>query len=293
MATVLQVAIHIRRFQTRRDSVIVCAMEEIDIEGKKYISTKQASEMTGYAKDYVGQLCREGRVPARQIGRSWYVLATAIKEHRFGVADAIKEEIPKTEVAVHKVGEVKKESAVEAWDKPHYEPEEPKYFPSLNKLTYKPIEPCVKDEVVESESTDTDKESAGAMDAMQQVWKEWFAHKENEESEVAIPTHKESATDKKPEIELEEEAHVPIRAVYSPEKQAHLPDNAPRAVVANREAMSARIGTEVALITRVLQAIFLMVALVSIILGALGTGLADKYISSNQVIEKLTGTTNL
>jgi hypothetical protein len=59
-------------------------MDEIIIEEKKYISSKQAAKITGYAKDYIGQLCREGRVSARLVGRNWYVLETAIQDHRFG-----------------------------------------------------------------------------------------------------------------------------------------------------------------------------------------------------------------
>lgn len=56
-------------------------MEELDIQGKKYISSKRASEITGYAKDYVGQLARAGKVPATRVGRSWYVDESAIQEH--------------------------------------------------------------------------------------------------------------------------------------------------------------------------------------------------------------------
>ncbi len=63
-------------------------MEEIVFDGKKYISSKLAAKLTGYAKDYVGQLCREGRVTARLVGRSWYVLEDSIKEHRFGVENS-------------------------------------------------------------------------------------------------------------------------------------------------------------------------------------------------------------
>ncbi|MHB1163603.1 MAG: hypothetical protein ACYCZZ_03760, partial [Minisyncoccota bacterium] len=62
-------------------------MDELLIEGKKYISSKQAAKITGYAKDYIGQLCREGRVSARLVGRSWYVLEAAIQDHRFGAVE--------------------------------------------------------------------------------------------------------------------------------------------------------------------------------------------------------------
>ncbi len=59
-------------------------MDELTLDGKKYLSSKGAAKITGYAKDYVGQLCREGRVTARLVGRSWYVLEDSIRAHRFG-----------------------------------------------------------------------------------------------------------------------------------------------------------------------------------------------------------------
>ncbi|MEK7613540.1 MAG: hypothetical protein AAB439_01525 [Patescibacteria group bacterium] len=56
-------------------------MDELDLQGKKYISSKRASELTGYAKDYVGQLARGNKVPATRVGRSWYVEQEAILKH--------------------------------------------------------------------------------------------------------------------------------------------------------------------------------------------------------------------
>ncbi len=56
-------------------------MDELDLQGKKYISSKRAAEVTGYAKDYVGQLARGGKVPATRVGRAWYVELDAIKRH--------------------------------------------------------------------------------------------------------------------------------------------------------------------------------------------------------------------
>ncbi|MFQ5541060.1 MAG: hypothetical protein ACE5F4_02340 [Candidatus Paceibacteria bacterium] len=56
-------------------------MEELDIQGKKYISSKRAAEVTGYAKDYVGQLARSGKIPATRVGRAWYVDEDTIKRH--------------------------------------------------------------------------------------------------------------------------------------------------------------------------------------------------------------------
>lgn len=56
-------------------------MDELVISGKKYISSKRASELTGYAKDYIGQLARGGKVPATRIGRAWYVDEIALTLH--------------------------------------------------------------------------------------------------------------------------------------------------------------------------------------------------------------------
>jgi len=56
-------------------------MEEIEIQGRKFISSKRAATITGYAKDYVGQLAREEKVPATRVGRAWYVDESAIRSH--------------------------------------------------------------------------------------------------------------------------------------------------------------------------------------------------------------------
>ena len=63
-------------------------MDEITLDDKTYVSSKRAAQITGYAKDYVGQLCREGRVEARLVGRNWYVLESSIQDHRFGSTTA-------------------------------------------------------------------------------------------------------------------------------------------------------------------------------------------------------------
>ncbi len=56
-------------------------MDELTIAGKKYISSKRASEITGYVKDYVGQLARGGKIPATRVGRAWYVDEQALRQH--------------------------------------------------------------------------------------------------------------------------------------------------------------------------------------------------------------------
>lgn len=51
-------------------------------DGKEYISASEAAKTTGYHQDYVGQLARGGKIPARQVGTRWYVGRTGILEHK-------------------------------------------------------------------------------------------------------------------------------------------------------------------------------------------------------------------
>lgn len=52
---------------------ILTSMDEVIIKGTKYISSKRAAKESGYAKDYIGQLVRMGKLPAIKVGRSWFV----------------------------------------------------------------------------------------------------------------------------------------------------------------------------------------------------------------------------
>jgi len=42
-------------------------------DNKKYISAKEASSITGYSKDYIGQLARANKIDSKRISRIWYV----------------------------------------------------------------------------------------------------------------------------------------------------------------------------------------------------------------------------
>src|SRR5665213_550744 len=116
-------------------------MEELIIGDKTYVSSKRASEITGYAKDYVGQLCREGRVQATLVGRSWYVLESSIREHCFGA--------PET---------------------PAVAPEEP-VAPGIGLTWTSPVyksevmKPIIEEERIEEESV---------LENMQSAWQDWF-----------------------------------------------------------------------------------------------------------------------
>ncbi|MDP3934625.1 MAG: NYN domain-containing protein, partial [Candidatus Giovannonibacteria bacterium] len=55
-------------------------------DGEKYISSKRASALTGYAKDYIGQLCRLGKIKCQRSGRDWLVSEQSIFNYKEGIA---------------------------------------------------------------------------------------------------------------------------------------------------------------------------------------------------------------
>ena len=48
-------------------------IEEKNIGGFNFLTTKEASKISGYSPDYISRLCRTGKVVGQQIGRSWFV----------------------------------------------------------------------------------------------------------------------------------------------------------------------------------------------------------------------------
>lgn len=119
-------------------------MDELTIGDKIYISSKRAAEITGYAKDYVGQLCREGKVEATLVGRSWYVLEDSIRAHRFGTA-----EDSQTVVSDDR----------DSWKPAQYSPES-------------------QETIVTTPEVKTDEPDKPSLEDMQQAWKEWFERRE-------------------------------------------------------------------------------------------------------------------
>ena len=224
-------------------------MDEIRIGEKTYISSKRAAEVTGYAKDYVGQLCREGHVEAKMVGRSWYVFEPSIREHRFGkeiepvvaseevTSDVlVAEDEPATlESAVSKVeiapaDEVlpEAEPTLEQWERPTYKPEPVYTIPAVQNtqkvIAERPINALESPEYrhILEESSLTD---------MQKAWKEWFDHKQtgvqkttdqieevaedDEIEEEIIEVEQENTDEVTAEMEDEEteSTFVPIRTI--------------------------------------------------------------------------------
>ncbi len=48
-------------------------MDELEISGKRYISSRRAAKENKYHSDYIGQLIRAGKIIGTKVGRAWYV----------------------------------------------------------------------------------------------------------------------------------------------------------------------------------------------------------------------------
>lgn len=58
------------------------SMEYIKIDEKTFVKASKIARELGYTADYIGQLCRAGKVEAQLVGRSWYVEETSIRLHK-------------------------------------------------------------------------------------------------------------------------------------------------------------------------------------------------------------------
>jgi hypothetical protein len=61
------------------------------LQDKNYVSARRVQELFGYSSDYVGQLCRLGKIEAKMIGRTWFVTEKSIIDHKLSVNDLIRE----------------------------------------------------------------------------------------------------------------------------------------------------------------------------------------------------------
>jgi hypothetical protein len=56
-------------------------MVGLKIEDKKFIPSRDAAKISGYDSDYVGQLCRLGKLECKRVGRAWFVNEDSLLKH--------------------------------------------------------------------------------------------------------------------------------------------------------------------------------------------------------------------
>lgn len=57
-------------------------MKSLVLEGKEYVKAREAAKEYGYTSDYIGQLCRSGKIDAQLVGRTWYVALDSLYKHK-------------------------------------------------------------------------------------------------------------------------------------------------------------------------------------------------------------------
>ncbi len=176
-------------------------MDELTIDGKIYVSSKRAAAITGYAKDYIGQLCREGRVEAKLVGRSWYVYEPSLKKHRFNDEEE-QPEVPKAETAWGSLPteepipapsspELSENTSIQAvWDAPTYAAEEVEPLPELEPVVEEPAQEPLTD--------------------MQSAWQEWFANRPEEAPVTELVAEEVVEAPRAPEESKEEPKEAPV-----------------------------------------------------------------------------------
>jgi len=248
-------------------------MDEITIGDKVYVSSKRAAKITGYAKDYVGQLCREGRVEARLVGRNWYVLESAIREHRFGAKEEEPEEAPVVE----------EQTPISTWKQPEYVAEAPRYVPEF---APKPQQEA----------------SAGipAIEDMQSAWREWFEGRQQapepieETPEASVPEPEETVVEEQEEeivlisrisepAEASAEEEVEIRRSYTSRRVAEQAPVAHPPVSYGTSRMPTRPHRHQPVQKQrgnlVLQSLFVVLALAAVLVSIVGSGNADRILA--------------
>ena len=234
---------------------ILQAMDELVIGEKKYISSKKAAELTGYAKDYIGQLCREGRVEARLVGRSWYVLESSISEHRFGKQE---EEI--------KEPETKEVEAAEdsGWKSPTYVTETVATLPELIERPRAPLPSSLnllsRDRIISAADITSNQAEAETITVSrpEELDEEPLTAPSNDDEEVSVTLHKVAPTATPQIKDMDVITPVPAPRRHS---QSHVEHR-----VAKKQG------------SLVKAALVIAVALISISVMLIGTGAADRYL---------------
>ncbi|MCX6788113.1 MAG: helix-turn-helix domain-containing protein [Candidatus Kaiserbacteria bacterium] len=246
-------------------------MDEIIIGEKKYISSKQAAKMTGYAKDYIGQLCREGRVPARLVGRGWYVLETAIKDHRFGDQKTEQEAETESPAAVFP----------SKWESPRYEASSFEVLPSVNRLQ------DVKESIPEEEA------GSEVAQHLQDSWKAWFDRVAMNTSESVAAIEPEKQQEEEVQKEEEGDVQVPIHAIYEPIPQELLPPRRRNSEVrsSSEEQVTEQQKKGSRVLVRAIQMAGVTFAVLAVIVASVGTGYFDTYITSVSQASVISGVT--
>lgn len=231
-------------------------MDRISSNGETYVKANAIARELGYTADYVGQLCRAGKVDAQLVGRSWYVNERSIREHKQNryrsTATKSKEEIRR---AVQTVGSASKPVQQFA-----YESDDTDLLPRTRERSG--VTPMVTASEVPVASEDTRVEEETFIPIRKEVAPEPELEIKNEEYE--------------PEEIIEEQYEVPLRRVEPiiprVEEDARPPIHQPRPLdPAVARPATLTIPAKRGVLAPVLTAVVLLIALAGAIALAAGT----------------------
>lgn len=73
-------------------------METVTVEGKSFVKAAALAKKYKYTTDYIGQLCRNGKVDAQLVGRAWFVNEDSLLSHKSDRYSAVRQ----NEITIHK-----------------------------------------------------------------------------------------------------------------------------------------------------------------------------------------------
>ncbi len=100
-------------------------MDELQISGKRFISSRRIARDNGYTSDYIGQLIRGGKVIGQKVGRAWYVDAASFDSFlgsESAPATSIPEPIIEIKKPEEKIPEPVQIKIAEKKEEPHHVP---------------------------------------------------------------------------------------------------------------------------------------------------------------------------
>jgi len=187
-------------------------MDELEISGRRYISSRRAAEEHKYHADYIGQLVRGGKVAGQKVGRAWYVDAESLTEYLGKEAPprgpmraiktetepelVVKEATPTNMVEIEKEKDeeaAKKEASIPVQVEPEAEPEVEHMFAPFKKTR--------RQHVIAAIETPTEAEAVGVK----------YEPAEMEiDSSLKVLADKEIPVSEK-ENKEEEETYIPLK----------------------------------------------------------------------------------
>lgn len=66
--------------------------DSVSLHGQEYVSSKRASELSGYAQDYIGQLARKGLIEGQRMGGLWYVSMNSLSDYKTRAEAYVREQ---------------------------------------------------------------------------------------------------------------------------------------------------------------------------------------------------------